>query len=102
LWAQAWSAQEVAAYLASYSSRFQPEGNLTRRDWEEQRRQRLLQPRWIEVELKNFRFLSQNGQGVQVELLQEYRSSHFQGRTRKRLDLIRENGRWRIAAEQSL
>ncbi|MBE0598458.1 MAG: 6-bladed beta-propeller, partial [Desulfuromonadales bacterium] len=100
-WAQAWSAQDVAGYLASYSIYFRPEGELSRRAWEEQRRQRLLKPKWIKVELKDIRILPRDG-GVQVELLQEYRSSHFQERTRKRLDLIEENGEWRIVAEKTI
>ncbi|MBE0598610.1 MAG: outer membrane protein transport protein [Desulfuromonadales bacterium] len=98
-WAGSWSSQHLAAYLACYSERFRPAGNLTPSAWREQRRQRLAQPEWIEVTLKELRFLPWQGEAARVEVVQEYRSSHYHDQVRKRLDLVQENGRWRIVAE---
>ena len=48
-WASAWASKDVPAYLSSYAKDFKTPGGEARSEWENQRRQRILAPKKIEV-----------------------------------------------------
>ncbi len=100
-WAQAWSDQQVDDYLACYSRGFLPPGNLSREAWEAQRRQRITRPRFVKLSLE---FLESEfidaGRGW-IRFRQSYWSSTFNDKVTKKLELIREDGEWRILQESS-
>ena len=48
-WKDAWSAQDVDAYLACYGQEFLPENGLSREAWAHQRQARLTGPKTIQV-----------------------------------------------------
>ncbi|MEM7352211.1 MAG: hypothetical protein AAF657_15530 [Acidobacteriota bacterium] len=99
-WAAAWAAQRVDDYLLFYSREFRPPEALTRSRWEAQRRHRISRPAFIEVRLDalTVRF---GGPGIAwVEFAQAYRSDSYRDDVVKILQLQREDGLWKITAEQ--
>ncbi len=99
-WAQAWSDQDVNAYLGYYSPDFSP-ADRSRAEWERQRRQRIEGPRFIEVAVESIAVRPAGSGRVQVRFLQRYRSDSFQDTVVKVLDLVRSGDSWRIDAEES-
>ncbi len=100
-WAQAWSDQRVDDYLAHYSRGFLTPRGMSRSAWEAQRRQRISRPRFIKLSLEflRSRFID-SGRGW-IELRQSYWSNTFNDTVTKRLELIHEDGTWKILQEKS-
>lgn len=98
-WARAWSDQDAAGYLSFYSGKFVPENGASRKAWEKQREQRLRRPAWIKVDLKKIILTPTGPDSVEVKMIQDYRAEGFKDKARKSMTLVRENGAWRIAAE---
>lgn len=99
-WAEAWSEQDVDRYLALYSESFQVPDGLSRRQWEERRRQRLTAPDVIEVEISALGGPYEIEPGrVMVSFRQDYSSDSYSDVVLKTLELIREDGSWKIFAE---
>lgn len=100
-WAQAWSEQDVEAYLATYARRFTPADGSSRDVWARQRRQRLVAPTRIAVSIEQVRISEREGL-VEARFRQSYRSDRFSDSVTKVLSFVREDGAWRIASEVSL
>ena len=98
-WAAAWSDQRVDDYLSFYSESFVPRGGASRDDWDRTRRERLTRPRFIEVELSNFRTEILGDERATVSFDQAYRSDTFEDRVVKTLRLVREGDLWKIGEE---
>lgn len=99
-WRLDWSRRDVPAYLAHYSSRFEPAAGVGRADWEAQRRQALLNRPAIRVEVQDLHIERPNAQAARVRFRQTYLSGRYQETDQpKTLHLLREGGRWRIAGE---
>ncbi len=101
-WADAWSAQDASRYLSYYASSFSPNGGLSRSQWEAQRRERLAAPDFIKVSISDAELERLEDNRVQVVFSQSYRSNRFNNTVRKRMDLVWENGAWKIAREVTL
>lgn len=101
-WANAWSTQNVAVYLASYAADYTPPGNQSLKAWQEKRRSRINLPASIEVNLGPVESISGTGEIAQIQLIQEYRSDRYQDRTRKSFTLRRNGQSWLIIEERSL
>lgn len=99
-WAEAWSSQDLGAYLGSYAAAYEPPGT-SRQEWEAQRTRRLLAPEFIEITIGSFELLSATPQRAAVRFEQSYRSDTFQDRVTKTLELVLDDGEWRIAREQA-
>ncbi len=102
LWADAWSAQNVAGYLAAYDVDYLPPGGLSLEQWQAQRRLRLKKPKKIEVFLSDFEVSSSGGGTLTVKLVQRYRSDHYRDSTRKGFILVPRNGEWKIGDEYTI
>lgn len=100
-WARAWSEQRADDYLAFYSEDFRPDAGGTRAAWTVQRRQRVLRPRFIEVELESIGVRQIAERRAQARFVQSYRSDRFSDRVTKTLDLVWEAGGWKIQGEMS-
>ena len=100
-WADAWSDRHVDRYLDYYTADDRPP-DMSRPAWQQQRRQRLSKPEWIEVKLSDFELAEINGDAATVTLIQRYRSNTYRDVTRKRFELQRKGGSWRIAEETTL
>lgn len=100
-WAQAWSKQDLAAYLASYAPFYAPDG-LTHRQWKAMRAQRILAPRKIEVVIKDLKIQEHNSKSVTAVFQQQYRSNLLKSNVTKQLTLIKLKEGWKITGEEVL
>lgn len=104
-WASAWSAQDVDAYLSTYSADFRPEGGVSRANWEALRRDRVARPSMIRVEVLRPELtaigesIDQTGDRVRLSFRQEYESNSFADVVTKVLELKKESGGWKITRE---
>ena len=101
-WAQAWSTKDSENYLTHYHSQFKPSRGLSRSSWEEQRKQRIAKPRFIEIEVLDAEITVENENQAKIEFLQTYRSNTYNDESRKYLRMKKEGGNWKIVREVSL
>jgi adhesin transport system outer membrane protein len=99
-WAAAWSSRTVEAYLASYSPAFVARGGLPRTAWEQQRTQRLRQPEWIRISMDDLMIQMAGDTRAHVTFMLDYASNRITEKTPKILDLVLENGAWKIVKER--
>lgn len=100
-WADAWSRQDVNAYLASYAKEFRTPRGEPRSAWEKQRRARVTAPKSITVEIDVSKVVDKGDGKVSVTFRQDYRSDVFSGSATKTLLMSKSpDGRWRILQEQ--
>lgn len=99
-WRDAWSGQKVDAYLSYYADGFSPP-DMTRSDWLEQRRERLIEPRFIKVELADEEVVMHGNDHAQVNFSQNYQSDTYTEQVRKTLLLKRFKNRWLIVQEDT-
>ncbi len=96
-WQAAWVGKEIDAYLGFYSRSFKPV-NMDLAAWEADRRAKLGKPGPIKVKIFEPTFETESGV-VKVSFAQEYSSSTFRDKTRKRMDWVQDGGEWRIQRE---
>ena len=99
-WAEAWSSQDVEAYLDRYDRRFAPAGGLSYATWQQQRRVRVRAPKFIEVSTANIQLLYVRNNIGSVLFDQNYRSNRFEDTIRKNLVFVRGPQGWSILQEQ--
>lgn len=98
-WALAWSNKDVPGYLAHYSSAFVPDDGSGRRQWAEQRRDRIGKPEIIEVRVSDVSVQPADDGAVTATFQQSYRANHYHDRVVKHLDMRLEDGDWKIVRE---
>lgn len=99
-WRLDWSQRDVPAYLAHYSTRFEPAGGISRTAWAAQRRQALLKRPAIRVEVADLRIEHPSKLEARVHFRQTYLSGRYQENDQaKTLHLLHEDGGWRIVGE---
>ncbi len=101
-WAEAWSRQDVDAYLAHYAGDFIPRSGVARERWEQQRRSRLANPSAIQVTLENFTLVKKTDDLLTVDVEQVYVSDVYSDLTRKRFELRKLSDGFEIVRENSL
>jgi Flp pilus assembly protein TadD len=99
-WQVAWAGKEVDSYLGFYAKSFAP-AKLNRTAWQADRRVKLNKPGPIQVNIVEPSFELEGGV-LKVTFNQEYTSSNFRDKTRKRMDWVQEGGEWRIQREVTL
>lgn len=97
-WAQAWSSQNMPRYLSAYAPDYTPGKSITRAAWEAERAARITGRQFVRVKVSNFSFES-TGPKVVVRFSQMYESDNIFSNTRKRLELVQLEGRWKITRE---
>lgn len=97
-WAAAWAGQDMDRYLAAYGSDFTPGGGQSRKNWEEERRARIVGKSSISVNLENL-VIQVNGQSATAKFRQVYRADNLNISSRKTLELQRSGGQWHIRKE---
>ncbi len=100
-WAAAWSAKSADLYFSFYANDFSPPG-VSRSSWQAQRQDRLQEPKWIKIGLKDFKIKPLKGKRANVRLTQEYQSEEYSDRIRKELVLHYTVDGWRIIAERKI
>lgn len=102
-WRADWESRDSTRYLAHYAAGFRSDGMNFER-WRAHKRRVNAGKSWIRVSLSNVSaFLDPGAQPLMVVTFdQDYRSSDFAGRSRKRQYWVREGGRWKIAYEATV
>ena len=99
-WAKAWSAKDVATYLAYYTSDFQPTSGQTHKAWAEDRRVRIEGKGSISVNIGAPQ-VSVDGNTATVRFRQQYISNQLRSNGPKTLVLVKQSGKWQIKQERS-
>ena len=99
-WAKVWSARDVKGYLASYGKEFDPPGSMSRKDWEEERQQRITSKSSISVKIDKL-VVSVNGNHAVAKFRQDYKSGSLAVSSQKTLDLVKTGERWQIVKESN-
>lgn len=99
-WADAWSNQDVNAYLDRYAASFIPPGKMSRSTWEKQRKQRIQSPASIAIQLSDIEITFTEDGGASATFYQAYESPRYSDHVQKRLRFIREDGGWKISREE--
>lgn len=97
-WAQAWSSKNLDQYFASYGASFKPPKGMSRKEWEQQRKDRINKPSKISVEISNLR-IETNGSNATAKFKQSYRADGKPIRTGKTLLMKRDGDNWYIVEE---
>lgn len=98
-WAKAWSQQNMAAYYAAYSDKFDAQGS-SFSAWKAERKDRIVGKPEITVDVQNLK-ISIQGDRATANFRQYYASGGYKATTRKVLRLQREGERWRIIREET-
>lgn len=99
-WAKAWAAKDMDAYLAAYSPKFNPGSGMSRKSWEKERHDRIVNKSSITVSVSDLR-IKVNDDRATANFRQAYRAGSLVSNSRKTLEMARESGRWLIVRENS-
>lgn len=99
-WAQAWSSNNVPAYLGHYAKDFAPPAGATRSAWEATRRQLVAKPRKISVAITDLKVTFPEPNKATASFVQDYRSGAMKSVISKTLVLVKTDGKWLIQREQ--
>lgn len=100
-WAQAWSAKDLDRYFASYGASFQPAKGQSRKDWEQQRKERINKPSKISVSLSKINISVADSSNARVRFKQSYRADGKPIHTTKTLIMKKEGDTWYIQQENA-
>jgi len=98
-WARAWAEQRVDDYLSFYSGEFVPANGSSPPEWREVRRQRVAAPEFVKVSVAFLDFDTTDPDRALVRFNQSYESDTFSDIVTKTLELVREDGAWKIVKE---
>jgi tetratricopeptide (TPR) repeat protein len=98
-WADAWSRQDVKAYLGFYAPAFKPSKG-SRKDWEAERSSRIRRPAWIKISYTEPK-ISIEGKQATARFRQSYQASGLKTATDKTIIFTRAGNAWLILSEES-
>ena len=90
----------MSGYLGSYGKEFDPPGSVGRKEWEEDRRNRIMGKSSISIKLNNLA-VSVNGSKAVVKFKQAYSADALNVSSRKTLELVKAGKRWVIIREST-
>lgn len=99
-WAKSWSNKDTNAYLAHYAKDFQPPKGESRKAWSEERRARIEGKGRINVKIESPK-VTVDGRTATVKFRQIYSSDQLTANSRKTLDMVKQDGKWRIKMERT-
>lgn len=102
LWLEAWQAQDVDNYFATYTGQFTPDEKTSNSQWRKDRMMRIIRPRWIQLEVESLRIMAQDDHRAALQVWLSYSSPDYKDRTLKQLEWVKQDQRWLIFAEQNL
>lgn len=97
-WAKAWESKNMQGYFAAYGADFSPPKDMSRNDWETERRDRIVGKSKISLDISNLS-IELNGNKATATFRQAYRADAVSSNSRKTLHLIKAGGRWVISRE---
>jgi len=99
-WVNAWGSKDMKAYLAAYGSDFDNGGKSSRKEWEEDRRARIMGKSSISVKISQLQ-VSVNGSKATAKFRQEYKADKLAVSSHKTLELTQSGASWLIVREKS-
>ena len=99
-WAKAWASKNMQGYLGAYAPNFTPPGGQSRKDWEADRKARIVPRTRIGVDLSDIN-VTVNGDRASAKFRQAYSSDNLNVTSRKTLDLVKAGDRWLIVREST-
>lgn len=101
-WRRDWESMDIDRYARHYGRDFASDGK-NRDAWLAQKEKVNAGKQWIKVETRNISMFRNPGKDeyVVVTFEQDYQSSNLSNRMQKRQYWIKENGRWKIVAEDA-
>lgn len=97
-WATAWSSKDMSNYLAAYAKNFATPKNMGRKEWEDERRARILGKSRISIKISDL-VTKVNGNTATVKFRQAYDADALSSFSRKTLELTKVGDRWLISKE---
>ena len=97
-WAKAWGQKDMPRYLGSYDAGFVPPDGLSRKAWEQERRDRIVHKSRIVVSISNLQ-ISVQGNAATAVFVQNYQADQLKVSSKKTLKLALRNGKWQITRE---
>ena len=101
-WSAAWSSKDFPRYRSYYAKNFAPEDGQTVERWAASRAARLAKPGGITLGISDLKLSNETADRATTDFKQAYASADYRDETLKRMDWVREDGRWKILREQSL
>ena len=98
-WRSAWSARDVARYLAMYAPDFKPGTGVSRAGWLAQRRERLVRPSFIVVKVQDPSVTLAGDDAAVAVFTQVFESDTLSETGRKTLAFANRGGKWLIREE---
>ena len=98
-WASAWEQQNMNAYYAAYSNRFDPQ-SMSLSAWKAERKNRIVGKPAISVKISDLK-ITVNGDRASASFRQQYSSGGYRASTNKTLRMQNEGGKWRITREET-
>lgn len=99
-WARAWSSKDMSGYLGAYGRDFDPPGNMSRQNWEEERRKRILGKSSISVKVRDLS-VTVKGNSATARFRQDYSGGAITASVHKTLEMVKTGDRWVIVKEQT-
>lgn len=99
-WAKAWAAKDMTTYLHTYSKSFTPPGRLSRKDWEKQRRERIVGKSNISVKIEGLDIKVTDNK-AEAHFRQDYKADMLSVSSRKTLHWVKTGERWLIVKEST-
>ncbi len=100
-WAAAWSANDVAKYLAFYANDFKVPNSESRSAWEKQRHERIAKPKSIQVSISDAKVRLLDNSHAFISFRQTYRSGTLKTSTLKTLEMVKLSSKWQILEERA-
>jgi len=100
-WADAWSRKDMKSYLSAYASNFETPGGVSRKNWEEERQQRIAgKGGKISVTFDDPQ-VTVNGDRATAKFRQHYTAPGLSTSTTKTLVFVRSGSKWLIKEENA-
>ena len=100
-WAQAWSSKDFDSYTGFYSAQHRAKFE-THEKWVAYRRDRILRPGEIKVEVSNIQIKWRSQSRAVIDFRQAFESANYKDRVLKRLAFDRVGSQWKITEERVL
>jgi uncharacterized protein YchJ len=100
-WATLWVEKDTDAYFALYADTFTPANSEKRTSWKQDRAEKIRRAKNLSVKVDELK-ITENSDQATVLFYQSFNSTRLNSRIRKRLDLVKIDGQWKIVREAVL
>ena len=101
-WAAAWSSKDMSGYLGAYARDFDTPNGMSRKAWEQERRDRILGKSRISVKLHDLSVtIDPKGNQATVRFHQDYVANSLTASSRKTLEMVKSGEHWVILKERT-